>query len=145
MSAPRFVPLDAALFREAIELVRPDLASPALAMVDGAPPPPFNEGSGWAMIEGGYLLGAGGAVEVWPGRAVLWLLPSIFARRRHLAIAYRFARNWLAELDYRRLEATATEPSGCLFLARLGFIREATLRAYGPDGADHALYARVKP
>jgi RimJ/RimL family protein N-acetyltransferase len=70
-------------------------------------------------------------------------------RPRHWAAAWCFCAGRLDRLvldpAFRRIEATAlcAQQPACRFLERLGFRFEAIMRAYGPDGRDHALYARV--
>jgi hypothetical protein len=109
-------------------------------------------GMGWAALEGGYILGAGGLVSIWHGRAVAWMLPSIFARPRHFARAVRFARFWLDGMqrapEFRRIECHVLNgfTAGVRVVARLGFVLETPpLEAWDQDGNDHLQFKRVAP
>lgn len=119
--------------------------NPALVKAVTAP------GASFAMIDGGYVLGAGGVLPQWQGRALAWLLAGRFARPRHLALAARVAIPWLERLQadprFARIEASTRcdRIAHCRFLEHLGFGLEGIMRRYGPDGSDHALYARVTP
>ncbi|HWK44925.1 MAG TPA: hypothetical protein VNT30_09400 [Stellaceae bacterium] len=107
------------------------------------------EGSqGFVMLDGGYVVGAGGVGPIWPGRAVAWMLVGGWARPRHLAAAFPFVRDLLARLQvdpaYRRIECTVPTgfAGGALWACRLGFVPEGVMRGYGLHGEDHELYAR---
>lgn len=100
------------------------------------------------MFDGAELLAVGGVVQNWRGRGMAWLLPGRRMTAAHWRAAIRRCRARLRELQaggYWRIEATAlaSAPRRVAFLERLGFEREGLLRGYGPDGADHQLYARV--
>jgi hypothetical protein len=104
---------------------------------------------GYAVIRGGELVGAGGVVMHWPGLAEGWLLPSIFATRRDLVRATRGMRQWFDRLQqepvYRRLEiriSAAAAWRSCWAKA-IGFDAGQLLEAWGPDGSDHFLHARI--
>lgn len=107
---------------------------------------------GIAALDGGYVLGAGGVIPVDDsGRGLLWLMPGLFARPRHIVAAVPFAYAWLGRLiadgRFRRLEATSAHAPGCRLLAHLGFRCETPqpMRRYGLDGGDHWLFSRVSP
>lgn len=148
---PRFVPLDAATlasiaFRERDAGFARAVGEAGVAALLAQP------GHAWAMLDGGYLLGAGGAIPLdVTGRGALWLTPSIFARPRHVALAVPFASVWIDDLlargVFRRIEATARAdmPQSGLLLRRLGFQCETPepMRAYGPDGSAQFLFAKV--
>lgn len=145
----RFVPLDATLLRLIVprrdHLVTTEwLADPdEVARVT-------QHGLGWAMLEGGYVIGAGGIAPVWFGRAVVWLLPGENTEPRHLVVAYRFIRRWLDALQefpaFRRIEAAVRFDfaEGHRFARGLGFRHEGLMRFWGPDGTSHHLYARLR-
>lgn len=146
MSAPRFVALDKTLlrslpFHERCREFAQRIGDPRIAHQLTKP------GRAWAMLEDGYVLGAGGVLELDRGRGLLWLTPSIFARPRHFALALPFAKRWIIGLiihhQFRRIEGTAPIgfPAGCRLLEHLGFSFEGVMRKYGTDGADHHLYA----
>ncbi len=138
-----FVPLTSELLAIAIA----EAADPTLRA--HMPPPAI--GPGWAMIEGAALYGAGGVFPIWPGRALAWLMPSVSAGPREIAMAASFARDWFGRLQadpaFARVEATTRGDfaGGRNFLERLGFTCECEKMArWGPDGADHTLWSRIR-
>ncbi len=108
-------------------------------------------GMGFAALDGGYVLGAGGLVRFWHGRALAWMLPGRFAELRHIREAARFARRWLDGMqrapEFRRIEChvLAGFRPGMRFVRELGFTAEATLEAWDADGNDHVQFKRIAP
>lgn len=105
-----------------------------------------NSGPAFAALDGDTVLGCGGSVELWEGRAVIWALVSEHAGPHMLGI-HRAVEGYLKQMTHRRIEAhveVGFNPGG-RWLRRLGFVFEGVMRAYSPDGADYWLYARVKP
>jgi len=102
-----------------------------------------------AAIDGGFVIGAGGLVIHWPGRAEGWWLMTSFANRRHLARCTHYSRRQLDRLItnpvYRRVEmiVKASHPWRETFAEALGFEREARMTSWCPDGLDWDLYARI--
>lgn len=102
----------------------------------------------FALLEGGYCIGAGGVLPMWPGRAIAWLVAGGDTTRWHLLHAVRLIRPWFDRLQrdprFRRLECSVVEGfhRGARFAELLGFHREGFMRHYGPDGAHHHLFAR---
>jgi hypothetical protein len=100
-------------------------------------------------VRGGNLIAAGGIVPHWPGRGEAWALVSSTAEPRDLAPAIRLARAWLDQRQrnpmFNRLEAYVRNgaPWRASFMRGLGFEPEGLLTAWGPDGSDFAIYARV--
>lgn len=100
----------------------------------------------FTYMVGGVVLGVGGLIEMWPGRAAMW---AYLDRRagRHLVAIHRAALSLLELADFRRVEADVSVDfeAGHRWLKMLGFQLEAPLmRAHLPTGGDSALYARVK-
>lgn len=149
MSAIRLVELDELLLREAIGLER-DTMIAALCEGRAFAARALIPGLAVAAIEGGEVLGAGGLIPHWPGRAEAWLLVSRAASRRQVVAGMRLARQWLDRRQqfplFRRLEIyIRTEaPWRQSFAAALGFRREANLEAWGPDGEAFTLYSRIR-
>lgn len=109
-------------------------------------------GMGFAALDGGYILGAGGLVPIWRGRALAWMLPGLFARPRHLLEAARFGRGWLDHKqlfpEFRRLECQvlAGFARGRHFVEALGFVQETPpLEAWDAAGNDHIQFKRIAP
>jgi len=145
---PRFVRLDEPLLREAVAYSRAPEVDP---LMTAANLEALAAGEGWAATENGTgtVLGAGGVLTIYRGRGMLWMVSTVFARPRHLVLAARFAAAWIARLleegHFRRLEidVPAECAARCRFAEALGLTLEGTRRRYGPDGSDHAHYARV--
>jgi hypothetical protein len=103
-----------------------------------------------AVLQGGYFVACGGLVLHWLGRAEAWALVSGGVDRRQIASAARLCRRWLDYRQrnpiFRRIECYVREAAEWRgsFMHALGFDYEATLEAWGPDGSDFAIYARVR-
>lgn len=101
-----------------------------------------------SVIRNGHLLGAGGIFPIWDGVGEAWVLPAALVQK-HKRMFVKLIRENMAqmtnEFNFRRVQATARAdaPKARRFLEFLGFEREGFLRAYGPDGADHVLYAKL--
>ncbi|MGD9614933.1 MAG: hypothetical protein AB7H90_02920 [Alphaproteobacteria bacterium] len=119
----------------------PSFADPGYAEALSADP-----GLSWAMREGVRIVMAAGVVPVWKGRGLAWLTHD-GAEWRHWLAAARWARHWFAILPFRRIEATVLggfDP-GERWVEFLGFGHEGVMTAFGEDGADYHLYARIRP
>lgn len=100
----------------------------------------------FTYIVDGVVLGVGGLVEIWPGRASMWAYLGKNAGRHFVAI-HRAALALLEVADFRRVEADVDVDfaAGHRWLELLGFKLEAPrMRSFLPTGGDSALYARVK-
>jgi hypothetical protein len=100
----------------------------------------------FTYMVGGAVLGVGGLVEMWPGRATMWAYLSQDAGRHFVGI-HRAALALLEVADFRRVEADVGVDfaAGHRWLQMLGFKLEAArMRSFLPTGGDSSLYARVK-
>jgi hypothetical protein len=104
----------------------------------------------FVMLNAETVLGAGGIIPLWSGRSAGWLFVSRFATRREIIAGTRAAREFLDWLqrnpEHQRVEmhVRAAAPWRQTFAAALGFgPPEALQHAWGRDGADHYLYARI--
>lgn len=100
---------------------------------------------GFTAWRGGDVLGAGGIVDHWRGRAEAWVLLTRAAR----PFIRPLVRRMLVELDKypaRRVEMTVRigNDAGHRLARLLGFADEARLEAYTPEGQDVVLYKRVR-
>lgn len=144
----RLVPLTPELLAFAVALERDPLAA-EMAEGESFARRALLPTLSFAMIRGGYVLGAGGLVPQWPGRAEAWLLVSRHARPRDIAHGTRQARVFFDKRQrqpaFRRIEAfiRADRVWNRSFADALGFVHEGRLIAWAPDGADYDLYARV--
>ena len=143
---PRYVPLEPSLLRMALAAG----ADPIMAKMTIAAS--FTEralgGPGWIALRGGHVLGAGGIVPWWPGRAEAWLVTTVFARPRDIAHGLEVARDFLAEAqrqpEFQRIEAWLRAGPDVAMGRALGLAREGRARAWWPGGDDAVLYARVR-
>ena len=148
---PRIVPLTSELLEMAAAGERDGLTSemaghPSFAMLA------LQDGLAFAMLDGGYLIGAAGIFCMWPQRWLGWMLVTEAARPRHMAYATRFARAWLDRKQrhptFRRVEFTVRDdqPWRASFARALGCTEGfGPAASYDPQGRAHWLYARVKP
>lgn len=103
----------------------------------------------FAMLDGGEVIGGGGLVPMWSGRAEAWQLSSRFARPRQLVAGVKLARAWLDQRQrdpvFRRVEAFVRKDHkwAFSFIDALGFVREGVLRNWDPRGRDVWICARI--
>lgn len=102
-------------------------------------------GDKWAFLWCGRLIALGGAIELMPGRAWVWLLLDPAAPMTALT---RYLRAFIQALGYRRTEmyVDATFIPGCKLAKLLGFTNETPdqpMAAFFPNGHAAYLYARV--
>jgi hypothetical protein len=90
----------------------------------------------------GDIVFCGGFIETHAG-AHLWSFISPLGRQRLIAIQ-PYVERALQVHPYTHVTATieAGFVDGARWLAKLGFKEVEALRAYGPDGRDHVLFAR---
>ncbi|MFN8995161.1 MAG: hypothetical protein ACK5X3_16065 [Pseudomonadota bacterium] len=102
-------------------------------------------GTSWTVLANCRPVFCGGSWELWPGRALVWAILSPEAGP-HMARITRGVRRYLGLLPHRRVECyvDAGFEQGARWAAMLGFEREATLRAFLPNGNDAHIYARVR-
>jgi RimJ/RimL family protein N-acetyltransferase len=109
----------------------------------------LSSGYSISVIRNGHLLGSGGIFPIWDGLGEAWVIPSELVQK-HKKMFVKLIRENMArmtdEFQFRRLQATARAdaPKSRRFLEFLGFEREGLLKAYGPDGADHVLFAKIR-
>ncbi len=95
----------------------------------------------------GRVLACAGVIEMWPDRAMAWAWISSVAGP-YFAGVHRAVRRFLDVCPFRRVELTVLagfEP-GMRWARMLGFTLETPepMRAYGVDGCDYYLWARVR-
>jgi hypothetical protein len=102
---------------------------------------------GWALIEDGKTIAAGGIVVFWRGVGEAW----VAATNRALQSPMSLARGVLKTLEYvesqgtfHRLQMTTdTSPELLRWATYLGFHLEATMKKYLPNGRDRYLFAKT--
>lgn len=98
----------------------------------------------------GLLLAVVGITPQWKGVGTVWTLLHRKAHEKGVSLTRGVLRciDMLhRERGYWRLQATVEHGghvAGELWMMQLGFEREGTMIAYGPDGKTHDLYARVR-
>lgn len=93
----------------------------------------------------GAVVAVGGAIELWPGRAEVWLLLDKRAGRIMSSVHRRVLR-FITALPHHRVE-TGCEidwPEAHRWLKMLGFEHERTARKYMPSGRDIDIYVRIR-
>lgn len=106
----------------------------------------------WTAVRSdGKIIACAGLRYLWPpsdrtnGHALAWALLGTGLGTDHLAIT-RFLRDVIAASPLTRIEAVvrAGVKAERTFVRLLGLSLEASLTAWGPDGEDHELYARIR-
>lgn len=107
---------------------------------------PVVDGWDWTGIYDGRVVGCAGLIPHWNNRAVAWALFSPTMPKRAWPTILHKMRN-VFKIGPRRIEASVEVGfgQGCRLAHYLGFAVEGVLKAYGPDGKDHFMYALVKP
>lgn len=103
-------------------------------------------GPAWTAVQGERVLCCAGFGEAFgTAHAYCWALLGRGLGGAHFALR-RFIAERMAEAPYRRIEAMVR--AGCKaevqWVELLGFEREGLLRAWGPKGEDHLVYALVR-
>ncbi len=151
MTGLEFCPLSAALLHQVLGGA-PDVLSGAYAggqvaaLLAMAAPQTWRE----VLLLHGRPLAAFGFWPLWPGRAEAWMVSVADAGPRILTAATRRCAERLRALQasdpaLHRVEmwVNADAPWRESFARCLGMTQEGHARAWGPDGADHVLYARI--
>lgn len=97
------------------------------------------------IVHDGKIIGAGGAIEIWQGRAEVWLLLDKSSGSVMNGV-HRVTTRFLNALPHRRVE-TGCEigwPEAHRWLKMLGFEHEHTARKYMPSGRDIDIYVRIR-
>ena len=101
----------------------------------------------FTIIDQGKVALSFGIYPIWPGLGEGWMVPSNHIDGRAIALV-RGARQLFNEIgpamQLRRLQfmVRSSHLQAVKFAETLYFTREATLRAYGPEGDDYFVYVR---
>lgn len=107
------------------------------------------EHPGITITQDAKILGSGGVVMIWPGRAFGWAWFSRDVTARQMTFIHRRSTALIVDLQkdrrYNRIETTVVydHVAGHRWAQMLGFMPEGDMRAYDVEGRDHTLYARV--
>ncbi len=106
-------------------------------------------GTAFSAFCDGELLGCGGYYQPWAGSAHCWVWETPAAHKhpqgvhklvkRAILLLERDKGIWRISCDVRCGNTRAER-----WVELLGFVKEATMRRFGPDGSDFSLYARVR-
>jgi hypothetical protein len=98
----------------------------------------------WTGVMGGEILVCAGTIPFWPGRCHAWAYMTPKTGPHMRWITNEVKKN-LAQIKGRiEMSVHCEFPAGHRWARLLGFKIEAErMEGYGPDGAAHALYARV--
>lgn len=97
-------------------------------------------------VKTGEIVFCAGIHDPWPGRAEAWALLADNLKHKMLAV-HRSVLEFLDKINIKRIEAVVDRDftQGHRWVELLGFTLEADrMRAYGYEGQDCSLYARVK-
>lgn len=100
----------------------------------------------FAAVEGARVLGIGGIIEYWPGRALVWAVLADGISKQFVGI-HKAVLRFLGTQDYDRIEASADVGfgPGHRWLGKLSFRCETPLmKKYLPNGADASMYVKLK-
>src|SRR5574342_128376 len=104
------------------------------------------DGPGWTgRLPDGRVLGCAGMTQIAPWVADFWLIPSRWVKDYpilfHKTVTREFVK-LLACTQARRIQGVVDPQylERVRWIERLGFAREGTMRAFGPDGQDMDLY-----
>ena len=99
------------------------------------------------LMQDGLPLACAGAVPYWKGRAYVWSFLSVAVDWRTFPLVHTAAKDFLAGLPFRRLEASVVIgfENGHRWLKALGFEVEAPLqRKFLEDGQDTVGYVLIR-
>lgn len=101
-------------------------------------------GMTYTAMHAGQVVGCGGLVPQWEGRAQAWTL--ISGEVPNFLEIHRYVAKVLKECKFRRIEATVDCDfvNGHEWMRILGFQWEGTMKCFSPEGRDADLYALVK-
>lgn len=99
----------------------------------------------WTGEVDGEVMAIGGVEPIWENRAVAFMFISGNSGP-HFRSVHKAVRDFLDNTPFRRVEAYVDVgfKEGVRWMKMLGFELEGHMRAYGPDGRDMLLYARVR-
>lgn len=103
-------------------------------------------GPSWTGTDGRQVLFCGGMRRAgWPGQAMGWTLISAAIGPFGMLALTRRTLLEHARSGFRRIETLVRtdHAEGHRWAEQLGMTREGTMRAWGPAGVDHDIYAKV--
>lgn len=101
----------------------------------------------YSYVEDGKVYACAGITEYWEGRGEAWIILSEGLGHRFKAI-HTLTKKFLDECPIKRIEGIINVDfkDAHRWIKHLGFeVESPCMKAYGRDGADCVLYAKVKP
>jgi hypothetical protein len=105
----------------------------------------YIKGDTFSAKHNNKLIGCAGIIEMWPGVAEAWAaltddirMCPFFLHRK----TYRIMKELINRNKYHRLQANISldNATAIKWIERLGFSYESTMKRFGADGSDHAMY-----
>ena len=126
------------LNREHIEKIRSDKIDREIALSLVSLPMQY------AVVHDNDIVCIFGAIEHWEGRVMIWSIMGENSGRWMFQLT-KIAHAFIQTLSARRIEATVEEgfEAGYRWMEILGFVREARLHKYLPDGGDVIMYVQL--
>lgn len=95
-------------------------------------------------MDGDRVVCCAGLSIMWDNRAIGWVKMSKHAGK-DLRFIHKAVQDIIDNAGFRRVEAyvDSSFKEGKRWVKMLGMQYEGTMRAFGPDGRDHDLYARI--
>ena len=106
----------------------------------------FSDGSiSYCLLADGEPVLAGGIVNMQWNRGEAWMLPTPFFHR-HVRVCYKKIKDtipYMAKIGgFKRVQTTCAVMVSTILFEHLGFVYEATLKCFGPNGETCYMYAR---
>ena len=105
-------------------------------------------GLAYTLLIDGRVAACGGITQLWPGLGEAWSVISPIAKHHPMPLTRLVKRqidSVALALALHRVQCVCktADQRATRWAECLGFVREGTLRAYGQDGSDHDIFARV--
>ena len=94
------------------------------------------------------IIGCAGIAPIWPGVGHAWVVAGKHYKNHRIWMHKQvidYMNKIIAGMELTRVQANVvcSFTPGIQWLERMGFKLEGKMYQYGPDGADHYLYARI--
>ncbi len=108
----------------------------------------MQKGTAFTGFSEGEIIGCAGIIPVWPGVGHAWVTMGANYKKHRIWVhknVMSFMDKIIEGMELHRVQANVVCEfiPGVQWLERMGFKLEGKMYKYGPDGADHYLYARI--
>jgi hypothetical protein len=105
-------------------------------------------GGAYTLLSPDGVVAISGVFPLWPGVGSAWSLTSDLVKKypkSYYKATKQFLEAIISDWNLHRVQASTLAENGiaCNWLRHLGFEVEGTMKKYGPDRADHIMFARV--